>query len=185
MHRPRLHLRRSYLPLLIAAAAPSALLAQEPPPRATAAHEAAHVLQQSPGKRAAGAQTVLVELIQQPVPRGLTEDERQQWTSQTDWLRSIERRIADVIATASAPGSGPAAAAPPRTTRRELDKATPQLARAADGSEDGAGDAAEALELQLTRLQEAVQQESRRFQTLSNAMKARHDAAMSSIRNMK
>ena len=38
---------------------------------------------------------------------------------------------------------------------------------------------------QFAALQKTTQQESRRFQTLSNASKARHEAAMGAIRNMK
>ena len=38
---------------------------------------------------------------------------------------------------------------------------------------------------QLAELKKATQQESRRFQTLSNASKARHETAMNSIRNMR
>ena len=38
---------------------------------------------------------------------------------------------------------------------------------------------------QFAELQKTTQQESRRFQTLSNASKARHDVAMNAIRNMK
>lgn len=39
--------------------------------------------------------------------------------------------------------------------------------------------------LQFLALQQNIQQESRRYQTISNALKASHDAAMNSIRNMK
>ncbi len=42
-----------------------------------------------------------------------------------------------------------------------------------------------AMNMQFLALQEATQMESRRFQTLSNASKSRHEAAMGSIRNMK
>jgi hypothetical protein len=42
-----------------------------------------------------------------------------------------------------------------------------------------------AMNTQFLALQEATQMESRRFQTLSNASKARHDIAMNAIRNMK
>lgn len=38
---------------------------------------------------------------------------------------------------------------------------------------------------QFDAMRNAVQQESRKFQTLSNASKARHEAAMNAIRNMK
>ncbi len=41
------------------------------------------------------------------------------------------------------------------------------------------------LEGQFLALQNSMQQQSRQYQTISNALKARHDAAMSSIRNMK
>ena len=40
-------------------------------------------------------------------------------------------------------------------------------------------------QLENIELQNALQQESRGFQTLSNVLKARHDAAMNSIRNLK
>ena len=42
-----------------------------------------------------------------------------------------------------------------------------------------------AMNMQFLALQEATQQESRKFQTLSNASKARHETAMNAIRNMK
>ncbi len=41
------------------------------------------------------------------------------------------------------------------------------------------------LEMEMLALQNAMQMESRRYQTISNALKVRHDAAMASIRNMK
>lgn len=41
------------------------------------------------------------------------------------------------------------------------------------------------MNMQFLALQEATQMESRRFQTLSNASKARHDIALNAIRNMK
>jgi hypothetical protein len=61
-----------------------------------------------------------------------------------------------------------------------------RLIRAADAL--AAGTLAEgmaSMNLQFLALQSAVQNESRRFNTLSNASKHRHEAAMSSIRNMK
>lgn len=42
-----------------------------------------------------------------------------------------------------------------------------------------------AMNMQFMALQEATQMESRKFQTLSNASKARHDIALNAIRNMK
>lgn len=42
-----------------------------------------------------------------------------------------------------------------------------------------------AMNMQFLALQEATQMESRKFQTLSNASKARNDVAMNAIRNLK
>ncbi len=42
-----------------------------------------------------------------------------------------------------------------------------------------------AMNMQFLALQEATQNELRKFQTLSNASKARHDIAMNAIRNLK
>jgi hypothetical protein len=42
-----------------------------------------------------------------------------------------------------------------------------------------------AMNMQFLALQEATQMESRRFQTLSNASKARHDIALNAAMNMK
>lgn len=41
------------------------------------------------------------------------------------------------------------------------------------------------LEAQFLALRNSMQMESRKYQTISNALKARHDIAMNSIRNMK
>jgi len=41
------------------------------------------------------------------------------------------------------------------------------------------------LEGQFLALQNSMQQQSRQYQTISNALRARHDTAMNSIRNMK
>lgn len=41
------------------------------------------------------------------------------------------------------------------------------------------------MNMQFVALQNQMQNESRRYQTVSNALKARHDVAMNAIRNMK
>ena len=41
------------------------------------------------------------------------------------------------------------------------------------------------LRAEFLALQQQVQNESRRYQTISNALRARHDMAMNSVRNMK
>jgi hypothetical protein len=42
-----------------------------------------------------------------------------------------------------------------------------------------------AMNMQFMALQQRVQQESQRFQTLSNVLRSKHDVAMNSIRNAK
>jgi len=41
------------------------------------------------------------------------------------------------------------------------------------------------MNMQFMQLQNAMQMESRQFQAVSNALKVRHDSAMSAVRNMK
>jgi hypothetical protein len=42
-----------------------------------------------------------------------------------------------------------------------------------------------AMNMQFLALRQASEKESRKFQTLSNASKARHDIAMNAIRNLR
>jgi hypothetical protein len=42
-----------------------------------------------------------------------------------------------------------------------------------------------AMNMEFQKLQEATQRESRKFQTLSNASRVRHDIAMNAIRNLR
>ncbi|HEV2883720.1 MAG TPA: hypothetical protein VGW36_02620 [Pyrinomonadaceae bacterium] len=102
--------------------------------------------------------SVLNGLIAQTTPDKLSQAEQQQWRTQTEWFRNLSKRYsahADELDEAIRLG-GPDTAA--------------RLAR---------------LNTQFAALQEATQMESRKFQTLSNASKTRHEAAMSSIRNIR
>jgi hypothetical protein len=60
------------------------------------------------------------------------------------------------------------------------------------GTDPGLADAVRALKrdavrwnLQYTRLQDRVREESQRFQTISNVMKTKHDTAKNSIGNLR
>ena len=106
-------------------------------------------------------QTLDQQLALQP-PRGLAADEQVQWKDHGAWLASVRKRYAQ-YATAAEGNFGD-------TAGLSGDDMVKRMAE---------------MNLQFLQLQEAVQNESRRFQTLSNASKARHDIAMSSIRNIK
>lgn len=81
-------------------------------------------------------------------------------------------RAAGAVASATLPGVGPAIGA--------VADAIDRSRRGALAGFDGTSDALRYLELQR-----AIQEETRTFETLSNVMKARHDATMNSIRNMR
>jgi hypothetical protein len=131
----------------------------------------------------AAAVATLDQLIASPRPAGLSRAEAATWDEQTAWLRSVSDRYRPLgtaygganLAAPFIPGgavvsaaiTGPAPAPP---ARPGASAAAPSLAE---------------LDAQFLALQQAVQNESRRFQTLSNASKARHDVAMNAIRNLK
>lgn len=80
-------------------------------------------------------------------------------------------RAAGAIASVAVPGVGPAIGAITSAMNRNSSQAM-----AFDGESDA---------LKYIELQRAISQETRVFETTSNVMKARHDAMMNSIRNMK
>jgi hypothetical protein len=108
---------------------------------------------------------VLDEQIALPASPALTPAQLVQWNEHGDWLSSVRERYADFLAeNGGAFGD------------------TPGLMGAA--GKDMMQKMAQ-MNLQFLELQQATQTESRRFQTLSNASKARHEVAMNAIRNMK
>jgi hypothetical protein len=102
--------------------------------------------------------TTCRQVAEQKAPANSDEKQRKGFEEQSTWLRGAATRISNAAASAQA----------------LLDKA-------------GGGTVEElaSMNMQFLALQEALQNESRKFQTLSNASKARHDTAMNSIRNMK
>jgi hypothetical protein len=138
-----------------------------------------------------GAASILDELIARPQPTGVSRAELAAWNDQTAWLESVRSRYQSlaedyaaaggassaapfvpggaVVSAAVSGGTTRAAGADPRATSSSAAPSTDPLAE---------------LDAQLLTLQEAIQAESRRFQTLSNASKARHDTAMKAISEM-
>ena len=95
------------------------------------------------------------------VPVGLSVAATANWNEQTAWL----------------------------TRARDRYVAYAKDARATFGnarlSDDAMVQKMAAMNMQFLALQEATQAESRKFQTLSSALKTRHDIALNAIRNMK
>jgi hypothetical protein len=117
--------------------------------------------------RLSGVQTAIRTLDEQialPRPVGLTRAQVYEWQEHGAWLSSLRERYANFLAEN---GGAFGDSAGLRTAGADLTK---QMA---------------AMNIQFDRLQETTQTEARRYQTLSNASKARHEVAMNAIRNLK
>ena len=113
-------------------------------------------------RRIATAIARIDQLIRQPLPKGLTPAQVAQWHQQTAWLSRIRLRLA--------------------TYRRNL-RVTIDRSQSRSGKNMVAEMALSNRQFLL--LQDAIQMESRKYQTLSNAARTRHDIAMAAIRNMR
>lgn len=98
----------------------------------------------------------LESLINQVPPKNFTKSELDQWRNQTKWLTD---------------------------TRKKMSTYKTDLIKMKQGETIETHMAQ--MNMQFLALQEATQMESRKFHTLSNASKARHDIALNAIRNMK
>jgi hypothetical protein len=109
-----------------------------------------------------GVTRELGRLIVQAAPRKMTLDEQAGWRAQTEWLKTIHSRMAGYRA---------------KMTEKVFGHDLP----------DGKALVEEmaAMNQEFLKLREATQRESRKFQTLSNASKVRHDIAMNAIRNLR
>lgn len=103
------------------------------------------------------AATTFNELAAERASAGLTEKQRQRYEEQSGFLRRSAGRLLQLQGQAAKLLANRNAAVAPMA----------------------------AMNMQFLALQNAVQNESRKFQTLSNASKARHDIALNAIRNMK
>ena len=106
----------------------------------------------------------LDQSIAQPAPPALNDADARSYAAETEWLKSARTRIEQLSSQA---GVTPAreASSGMATGRRQYQ---PIIIRK-----------------DIEALKATLEQESRQFNTLSNASKARHDIAMNAIRNMK
>ena len=115
----------------------------------------------------------LKKLIDAPAPAGLSEKDRAEHMSLTAWVKSAYDRVIAARDGGSGMASGKGA---------ELNVMSPRDVATGQSS----GKRQHGIRAQdMVRLQADFETESRKFQTLSNASKARHDIAMNAIRNMK
>jgi hypothetical protein len=91
-----------------------------------------------------------------PPPNTLTKTQLDEWRKQTQWLIKVQKQMSDHKKSLG--------------TLKQGETMESHMAQ---------------MNMQFLALQEATQMESRKFQTLSNASKARHDIALNAIRNMK
>ena len=118
--------------------------------------------------RLSGVQTAVATLDTQVAlapPRGLTAVQLSEWKEHGTWLSSLRERYANFLAENGGAFGDSAGLA--GTAGADLMKKMAQM------------------NMQFLALQEATQMESRKFQSISNASKARHDIAMNAIRNIK
>jgi len=99
------------------------------------------------------AVAVLDSLIPLPAPGSLTRVQREAWTEQTTWLKSLRERVQNLLALVVAPAKV--------HIHAPIDQKN------------------------LLALQAEAEQESLKFDLSNLLLKARHEAAMASIRNIK
>ncbi len=93
----------------------------------------------------------------------LTQQNRTEWQRQNRWLKSAVRRLTELLQKQE-------------QFMKSKGKAGSQQEHLAEMQN---------FQAEFLALQQALQSEARRYQTISNAARARHDGAMNSIRNMK
>jgi hypothetical protein len=147
---------------------------------------AAQAERQSPKPSFGGSMIRLQALIQEPVPTGLSPQDLAAYQEHTDWLKGVVARLEHSIksprdvATGQASGRqavGQSGEAPSLEVAAPRDRAS--------GQASGRQQVATVLSPDMDLLMKQIQEESQRFVALTGRLKARHDMAMSSIRNMK
>ena len=146
----------------------------------------------------ADAMAAIQKAADQPQPPGMSAADAAAWSAQTEWLRDVHRRLGTMAAAAQhevvAPRDRATGQASGRVAPREQatgqasgrrEQATGQASGQREQATGQASGQVAAPANPLEDLRSAIQNESRKFQTLSNASRARHEAAMNAIRNMK
>lgn len=103
-------------------------------------------------------------LMEQAEPSGLSVGQRRMWIQHTEWLKSVHARLEELALQGGViePRDKASGMATGRRTHEPI-----------------------RFKRELGTLQKTLLEEARKFETLSNVMKTRHDTAMNAIRNMK
>jgi hypothetical protein len=129
------------------------------------------------------ARTTLQTLIDQPAAVTLSKEDLAAYQKQTEWLKSVLTRL-EVSTGVKAPRDVATGQASGKRQATAGDVVSPR--DAASGMPTGKRQHKPMMMTpELESFFGAVENESRQFNTLSNASKARHDIAMNAIRNMK
>lgn len=144
------------------------------------------------------AMATLDSLAKAPPPAGMSAADKSAWDSQTQWLQSVHQRFNQAYAKSPRDAASGQASGKHHELQSPRDAAsglpTGKVANATGGgvvsprdlqSGQASGKRQHQWTPELQTVYDAVQMESRKFQTLSNAQKSRHDVAMNAIRNMK
>ena len=142
-------------------------------------------------------QTAVAEFdkaLKMPTPFNLSPTARREWNELTAWLQRTRSRLDQIgrkmakgvaqvglgVAGATIPGASVLTNAIGGAFGSNLAGQGGMTGRAGAGSMVSE---MAAMNMQFLALQNAIQMESRKFQTLSSASRARHDIAMKSIKN--
>lgn len=119
--------------------------------------------------------TRLKVLAEQPAPPGLSEGDAAGWKSESAWIQSVIARM-DAVVHPRDPQSGQASGREGAAAPRDV----------ATGPASGKRQYSPVIfRKEFDALRTAIEAESRKFATVSNVLKTRHDTAMSIIRNIK
>jgi hypothetical protein len=141
-------------------------------------------------QKIAKALRILGRLIKQQMPRGLTPRQQREWLKQTKWFKSIRYRYSKYHRQSNQvilKSAGLLKPVPVIPGGQPLPNKTGNGANKNSGKQDGMIfiNSITKMNLDFQAMQAAMQMESRKFQSVSNAIKTRHDIAMASIRNAK
>lgn len=113
---------------------------------------------------------ILNKVAKQQVPANLSKKEKKKWKQQTKWIDSVIERFS----------------AHQKKLKQTLKYSKKWVKKdATEATRTMAQEQMDGMNMEFLALQNNMQMESRKFNTVSNALKARHDIAMNSIRNMK
>jgi len=112
----------------------------------------------------------LKKIAKEKAPASLNRKEKKQWKELSEWLESVIQTYSQKEKSLNAVISDSKKLAKKNSDTRSQENMLEQMNQ---------------MNMEFLQLQNSMQMESRQFNTVSNALKVRHDAAQAAIRNMK